>query len=482
MPRRMGRLVKQSGILMGMELGIRLIDALVAVILARYLAPQGFGLMAFALSFASLFSMIPGFGMGSLSIRDLARNPEQVSHYLANGLVAKAFLAAFTFALIFILTQFMGFAASKTLIVMLAALLMVVETNVVFPLGFFQAAQRMWTVALVQLAIRVGWLIAALAVIGMRGGLVELLGSRAAVTAVGLITALVLIDRRLQRIRWSVNLRFIPWMLKSSFPFVLFRVFSAYHLELGVVMLSMIRGDVVTGWLVAAQKIIRVFQFVPRSLYEVMVPELSRPSRTLRTDILATLTRSWKYLLLIALPIAGGTYILADRFILLLYGQAYAPAAPALRILIWLIPFGFVNSTLRAAVVSVDLERQTAVALMGVLALNALLNLVAIPHFGLVGAAGTLLLTTILTFLLQLLLLRRALPTLGFSNGTIKPVLATVGMMAFTWLSRDSGLVYAILGSVAVYVGCLVLLRVIGRDEWSLLNGIVRPKAIDERA
>jgi hypothetical protein len=100
----------------------------------------------------------------------------------------------------------------------------------------------------------------------------------------------------------------------------------------------------------------------------------------------------------------------------------------------------------------------------------------------LVGAAGTFLLTTSLTFLLQLLLLRRALPTLGFSNGTIKPVLATMVMMAFTWLSHGSGLVYAILGSAAVYVGCLVLLRVIGRDEWSLLNGIVRPKAIDERA
>ncbi len=90
------RVIKYTGILMVMELGVRLMDGLVSIILARYLAPQGFGLLAFAISFASLFSILPGFGMGSLSARDVAKKPKEMSRYLSNGMVAKVFLAGIT--------------------------------------------------------------------------------------------------------------------------------------------------------------------------------------------------------------------------------------------------------------------------------------------------------------------------------------------------------------------------------------------------
>ncbi len=95
-----GRFGKNASVLMAMELGIRAMDALVVIILARYLAPEGFGLLAFALSFAGLFGMLPGFGMGSLSVRNVAREPEQLSRFLLNGLIVKTALAALTLLII----------------------------------------------------------------------------------------------------------------------------------------------------------------------------------------------------------------------------------------------------------------------------------------------------------------------------------------------------------------------------------------------
>ena len=53
MSRASGKVMGHTGILMGMELGMRLMDTLVAIVLARYLMPEGFGLLAFAIAFGS---------------------------------------------------------------------------------------------------------------------------------------------------------------------------------------------------------------------------------------------------------------------------------------------------------------------------------------------------------------------------------------------------------------------------------------------
>ena len=37
------KVMGHTGILMGMQLGIRMMDAVVSIILARYLLPEGFG-------------------------------------------------------------------------------------------------------------------------------------------------------------------------------------------------------------------------------------------------------------------------------------------------------------------------------------------------------------------------------------------------------------------------------------------------------
>ena len=117
--------VKNAGVLMGMELGIRVIDAVVSIVLARYLAPQGFGLLAFALSFAQFFSVLPSFGLGYLITRDIAQYPAQLGRYLSNGLAVKMALNVVTFATIGAVLFLSGFPHYKCLIVLFAAVLMI---------------------------------------------------------------------------------------------------------------------------------------------------------------------------------------------------------------------------------------------------------------------------------------------------------------------------------------------------------------------
>ena len=195
------RTVKHTGILMGMELGVRVLDALVAITLARYLAPQGFGLLAFAISFSWIFSILPGFGMGSLVTRNLARDPQELSRYVSNGLIAKLLLALTTLVLMALTSWILRYSPEKCTIVFIAALLMILETNVRSILSFFQAALRMNEVAVVNLAVRVGWVGGSLIVMGFKGGVTDLLWARVFTTGVGLVVSVWLINRFLQKIR-----------------------------------------------------------------------------------------------------------------------------------------------------------------------------------------------------------------------------------------------------------------------------------------
>jgi len=474
------RLIKHIGMMSGRQLGIRLLDAVVSVILARYLAPQGYGLLAFSLAFVSLFSILPAFGMNILTTRDLARDPQHLSRYLCSGLIAKAFLGLLVLVVIWIVTQVCGFPMTKRLVILLAAVAMVLNVTTGFTLSPFQAAQRMSGPVVISLFVHGGWVVGSLGVVALGGGLVELMGVRVFVMAAGLVAALALVHFRLQRITWAVDLKFIPRMLKASLPFALVRFFGVLYVDIGMVMLSLMRGDVMTGWFAIAQKFVRMFTFVPFGFFSGMLPELSRTSRSSYAEVSDTLRRGCKYLVLIALPIAGGICLTADRLIPLVFGQAYEVAIPALQILIWVLPFSFVNSTLRAGIASVDQERRAGALLVYGVLFSVAANLVAIPRFGHVGVAATTLLTEGLIFLLQMRLLRGILPDLHLWGQTVKPLGAVGAMMAVSWLSRSSPLVYTIVGSAVVYLGVLVATRTLGHQEWTVLRQLFGAKPLEE--
>lgn len=473
------KMVKNTGILMGTEVGVKALEVLVSVILARYLAPQGFGLMAFAVSFVSLFSIVASFGMNSLVTRNVARG-EDVSRYLSNGFIAKAMLSFVALGAISLITWAMGFTFERGLIVFLAALSMVLETYLRFGNAFFRAHQQMVPVAVANLAVHVGSVMTALLVVWLNRGLIEILAARVLVYFVIVSLAFLVIHARLQRLLWSFDPTFTRRMLKASVPFALFQIFVSIYVDIDMVMLSWLKGDVITGWYAAAQKFRKVFTFISSSVSGAIMPAMSQFARESPTNLLETLTRSCKYLVIIALPIAGWICVFADQLVVLLYGQAYQAAIPALRILIWTILFAFLNSALSSALVAVNRERQLSWAL-GVGALfNILTNLIAIPHWGHVGAAATTLLSEVVVLVFQLDLVRQALPQARPLGQLAKPLWATLAMMAFAWLGRGLELVYTILGSTVIYAAVLVASRAVGRDEWAALNGMLKHKAFQE--
>ena len=474
------KLAKNAGVLMGMELGTRVMDALVSIVLARYLMPEGFGFLAFGISFASLFSIVPGFGMGTLVTREVARDPAQISRQLSNGLVAKIILCGGTLGVMGIVALVSRFPPQKLGVVMLAGLLMVMETNLSYVLSVFQGMQWMGTVALGSLAVRLGWLILSLVVVAMRGNIVALLLVRICLNTVGTALSIWGVHARLQRIRWSIEPKFIVQMLKNSFPFALFRLRGTVYTDIDTVMLSVMRGDLMTGWYASAQKVLKVLTFIPNSFAGSMLPVLASSLHDRRKHAIWSLNQSCRYLWIISLPVSAGIVVLAPGFITTVFGSSYAGAAGALQILILSVPFAFLNGALLAGVGAVNQEWRGSHILIGGALFSSLSNLVAVPLFGHLGAASTTLLAEIFILVLQVRILKKALPEFRIADVRSGLWAAALVMAACAWALRGLSWVIALAVSFGLYLALLRLLGVVDDKDWEMLRGILRLKKMIE--
>ncbi len=471
------RILKYTGIFMIMELGTRIMDAAVSVVLARYLAPQGYGLLAFALSFSSLFSILPGFGMGSLSTRDVSRDRTQLNRYVVNGFLAKIPLSLATVAMMAGAAWFWHFPGPKCQAIGLAAVLMLFEANLTYALSFFQAVQRVASVARINLTVRLGWVLGSLAVIAMHGGIAHLLAIRAVITGLGLLATVLILHFRIETIRWEVDTAFIVRFLKASFPFLLFKLYGTLYMDIDTVMLSVMRGDVMTGWYASAQKFLRVLTFVPNSFCAAMLPVISSASKDQRGEVVVSITRSCKYLLLIGLPIAGAVCSMADPIIRLLYGPNYQGAVPALQILVWAVPFSFLNGAMIVAVAAVGREKTGSVCLIFGALFSSLSNLLVIPLFGHLGAASTTVTAETCIFFLQLRVLKQELPMLRLWPAMRGIIAASAGMSVFAWLIRKAPLAVAAPMTVVTYACLLVAVRALEPEDWQMLTGLLKRRA-----
>jgi O-antigen/teichoic acid export membrane protein len=70
------------------------------VYLARYLGPANYGIIIFAVAFTGIFAVLADFGLQQLTVREIARNREQVSKYIVNVSMLRIILVVITYRLL----------------------------------------------------------------------------------------------------------------------------------------------------------------------------------------------------------------------------------------------------------------------------------------------------------------------------------------------------------------------------------------------
>lgn len=466
------RIAKNTGFLVIGDIISKILSLLLVVFLARYLGDVGLGKYSFALAFTGLFFVLASFGLDPLIIREVARNKEEADKFLANTAVIRLTLSIFIFLLVIVAINLLNYPSLTKNVVYLIALSQVFLNLAGVFRSIFRGFERMEYELLVSTTERVVTCSLGITLLIFGYGLIAVSLGIVIGSFISLLLSVLFVSRNFARPRFELDFAFWRYALKEASPFLLSGIFVMIYFQIDTVMLSMMKGDAVVGWYNAAYRLVTPLGFIPGALMASVFPTMSRYYVSSEDSLKIAYEKSFKYLLILALPIAVGTTILADRFILFLYGEEFSNAVIALQILIWAEAIIFLNIVLGTVLNSMDRQKLVTLFTGIAAALNVLLNLALIPPYSYKGAAVATVATEVLVFILCFSFISRHYKQ-DIAKLVASPLLSSILMgvliynLDFTWY-------VTILIAIGAYSMFLLITRGVNREDIELVKTLLK--------
>ncbi|RJP35475.1 MAG: hypothetical protein C4536_00680 [Actinobacteria bacterium] len=106
---RVGRLSKNTAALVGARIVTSGLTFILAIIINRNLGPEIAGIYTYAFTLYTIFQVIPDFGLGNISIRDVSQETSRLQRYFTNIVSLRLLLGLLAFGLL-MLTNFVSLA------------------------------------------------------------------------------------------------------------------------------------------------------------------------------------------------------------------------------------------------------------------------------------------------------------------------------------------------------------------------------------
>jgi O-antigen/teichoic acid export membrane protein len=466
------RLVKNTSVLMVSQIIGYVLAFFYSIYAARYLGAEGFGVLSAALAIAGIFSILADLGLSNLTVREVAREPKLASKYLGNSIMLKILLSVITFVLIALVGYLSGYPSEKANVLYFITLSLILNSFGGIFNAIFQAYEKMEYQSVGQILNNVLMFVGIFMAIGYQFNIVAFAIVYFLASAITLIYTVIICLWKFVLPKIEFDFSFWRLTLKEALPIAISGIFALIAFRVDIVMLEIFKGSVAVGWYSAAYKLMEALLFFP-SMYTVSVyPLLSKFYMDSRQSLEISYYKSFKYLLIISLPIVAATTILAPKIILLLYKTGYSESIIALQILIWALPFIFLSYVLGSAIVSINKQVEVVRITFMTMLINIVLNLILIPLWGFVGAACVTVITEICLFISYYYIVSRHICTVSAKKVLIKPVIASAVMCIFIVLT-DLNLFLEIILAAIIYFVILFLIKGFSEDDINIFKRVM---------
>jgi O-antigen/teichoic acid export membrane protein len=247
-------------------------------------------------------------------------------------------------------------------------------------------------------------------------------------------------------------------MMRESLPLMINHLLSTIFFRIDVFILSPTWGDATVGFYNAAYKYIDGINIIPQYFTLALFPLMSRFAADSRDSLARAYILSLRLLLMLALPLAVGTPFVARELILFLAGERFLPDSMiVLQLLIWFLPFSFINQVTQYVLIAINQQRHlTRAFIIGVL-FNLITNLIFIPFYGYRAAAVTTIFSEWVLLIPFYLLVRKNLCTVPWFDVVWRPSVAAAVMGVVLWLVGDVNFLVKVVVAGVTYLTALTL-------------------------
>lgn len=364
------------------------VGLIVGVWVARYLGPQQFGLLSYALAFVALFTPVATLGLKTIVVREIVTDPDKTGKNLGTSFVLHLIggVVAYSSIVVFVFLLHPDDAVSKIIISILGSSL-IFKAGEVAEYWFEAEVKSKYTVWVQTLVL----LVAALIKVGMILNEYPLIAFvwvillETVATSVALLVAYSLQANKLTA--WKADFPNAKILLQESWPLMLSGLAIMVYMRIDQVMLGSMIGDESVGIYSAAARISEVWYLIPTIIVATVFPSLIEYKKQNEKQYYRRLQNLYDLMVVLALVIAVPIAFSSDWIVMQLFGPAYASAGAVLSIHIWAGVFVFIGVASGRWIL---LEGMSPLmfyrTLLGAI-VNVLFNLVLIPEYGPLGAA-----------------------------------------------------------------------------------------------
>ncbi|MCB0195162.1 MAG: oligosaccharide flippase family protein [Anaerolineae bacterium] len=468
------RVAKNSLVPMVMALSNRLIDLAFALLMLRILQPEGAGQYAFAVAFIGMAEILTRFGLGTLVTRDVAADLNQRNRYLTNVSVLRLYLWLVALPVMgVILALYVAFGDITSEVVITIALFAIgtffsnlsdgltaifyAHEKAEYPAGV-SAITTFVRVTVGALVLLLGW-----GIIGLAGASLVANLTSFAVLAYIMVT-------RIYRPHMETDPALQREMMGESFPLMINHLLSTIFFRIDVFILKPVWGSAQVGYYSAAYKYIDGINVIPQYFTLAIFPLMSRFAADSRESLIRAYLLSLRLLLLLAIPLAVGTPFVAEELILFLAGEQFVPdSVIVLQLLIWFLPFSFINQVTQYVLIAINQQRQlTRAFVIGVL-FNTITNLIFIPLYGYRAAAITTILSEWSLLIPFYLMIRNHLCVVPWFDIVWRPAVAGAVMGLSLWFVGDIHFLATLLLGTTMYFIALAAVGGLSQNDMAVI-------------
>ncbi len=376
------------------------ISLFVGIYVARYLGPERFGLLSYALSFVWLFSSLASFGLNDILVRELVNQPENSQNLIATALWLKVCgfgLMGLTITVVLI------FKSEDQLTLLLISIIILgflfQATNVVE--FYFQAKVQSKFIVRTQV---VQLLITSIFKIYLVWSKASLLWFALALMLDQALIAILF----LYLYKWKVKkfpFLYFNWektklLIRDGWPLIFTGMVVLVYMKIDQVMLKEMLNTKAVGVYAAAVRLCETLYFIPTALMASLFPAVVYARKKSEKIYEQRIQKLYDLMVWGSVIIAIPTTLVSNWIILLLYGTDFQEAADVLRIYIWAVVFVSLGVASSKWLVAENLQHYSFyITTLGAI-VNVGCNLWLIPIHGIKGAAiATLLAQGTVSFL-----------------------------------------------------------------------------------
>ena len=240
--------------------------------------------------------------------------------------------------------------------------------------------------------------------------------------------------------------------------------FDTIFLSLGFINRSSANPMADVGIYNIAYKVLEGLIFFPAMFVGLIMPLLSKYAFSSQEKFKKILQKTLDILIIFIVPLIIGLLILSLPIVVLIGGQEFAASAQALKILAFAVGLIFLGNLFGHSIIALDKQKTGAWIYFGGMIFNIVANLIFIPKYSYLGAAGTTVVTELLVTILMIWLIYKTIHYLPRFK-ILKPLLAGAIMGAFLLIFQAWNIILLAILGIAVYGIMLYLIKGISKGE-----------------